>query len=827
MKNSVFDLFDGTPENFIYSSTGQLVKGNEYSKQYTELAKQLDAKRSAFYLESSADNIILGCSLSVKADSGREERAVFIQTYNNLLPQDIILNSKFLTKFYEGIKSEFETIGGEKHRLVGFWEDEEYKTFDDLNVNDEALDYIIRKIYSDKRVSVQISEFSTGFTYFKLIPAYMQRHPLIIDVFQQSPNSFDYKPDIELNKRKSYQIFKRLPPENQSVWSEELVIDETSNSEGNQPPSDQVVEDIYKVEIFLRSSNNGCDFNDNYQSSLSSDVNPKSISEDGENGTYQQINAVESDNGIYNSAYGIYNSTGQLLKGNEHFEQYTELAKQLDTKRSAFYLESRVDKIILGCSLSVKADSGREERVVFIHVHDNLPSQYKITPYDIPFLKKFYERIKSEIETLNSSKYQLVGLWEENDYKHIEYRKIHDDILIYTAGRINSGKKVSVKISELSAGLSFVLKLVTMLGHRDPLMFDVSQYPSNSEVSVSLIKPNPDFEIKENGEYRLINAEESWGFYKELGEESVKNKTSDSNINKNSSDSISLIVKNILKTPSDYCSSDKFIDDFDDRQKVEIFKKLIQEDSKINNLTSKILTNIYHKIKSPECKKEIYKISLSKNIYIETLIKDLLRAIHKEHNRDLFNLLFDYSDNEFAQSYNINSKYDSFKNEVEKSLKYLEDSEKVDFVKYIASESPSKPKARGKILLKTLIEDLVKRQGNNTFLSKLSEEEAENLDKIIRDSNYLSSMKNMKKSKRDRKIKRVFYAIGLVFILLTSHFVIDYIHSTGIDEGNNSSINNSENNLTSPTMNLQDYNNTNISNEAVVLMEDKNSTSSP
>ena len=39
----------------------------------------------------------------------------------------------------------------------------------------------------------------------------------------------------------------------------------------------------------------------------------------------------------YISEYGIYNSTGELLKGDELFEQYTELAKQLDTKRSAFY----------------------------------------------------------------------------------------------------------------------------------------------------------------------------------------------------------------------------------------------------------------------------------------------------------------------------------------------------------------------------------------------------------------------------------------------------------------------------------------------------------
>jgi hypothetical protein len=84
-----------------------------------------------------------------------------------------------------------------------------------------------------------------------------------------------------------------------------------------------------------------------------------------------------SDTG-YSSEYGLYNSTGQLLKGNELFEQYSELAKQLDTKRSAFYLQFRENEIIFGSSLIVKAENGREERVVFIQVNKNLSSGYKI-----------------------------------------------------------------------------------------------------------------------------------------------------------------------------------------------------------------------------------------------------------------------------------------------------------------------------------------------------------------------------------------------------------------------------------------------------------------
>lgn len=640
MKNSAFDL-DVTPENFVFNSTGQLLKGNEYYEQYTELAKQLYEKRSAFYLELRDNEIIFGCSLNVKENSGGEERIVFIQTYNNLPPQDISLDITSVKNVYKYIKSEIINLYSNMYQLVGLWEENDYINIRDRAISDDALKYTADRINSGKKVSVKISELNVGLSFvLKLVAILGYRYPLTFDVSQYSSN-FDVSvsltepnPDFEIEKYRKYR--KNNVEESWGFYNDlggESLKHKVSNPEKSTAPS-YSVDDRFKVELFHRFSND-----------------------------------------VYNLDYGVYNSTGQLLKGNEHFEQYTELAKQLDTKRSAFYLESREDKIILGCGLSVKADNGREERVVFIHVHNNLPSQHKITDCEIQFLKKFYGRIKSEIKTIYSNKYQLVGLWEENDYKNIEDRVIKDDILIYTAGRINSGKKVSVKITDLSAGLSFVLKLVTLLGHRYPLMLDVSQYPSNSEVSVSLIKPNPDFEIKENGEYRIINAKESWDFYKELGEESVKNKTSGLKINKNSSDSVSLIVKKILKTPSDYYSSDKFIDNFDDREKVEIFKrliqensktkgltsddrdkvemfkKLVQEDSKINNPTSKVLTNIYHKIKSPECRKEIYEISLSNDVYVENLVKDLLRVIYKEHNRDLFNLLFDYSGNEIGRAH--------------------------------------------------------------------------------------------------------------------------------------------------------------------------------
>ncbi|KKG18182.1 hypothetical protein EO98_19320 [Methanosarcina sp. 2.H.T.1A.6] len=498
----------------------------------------------------------------------------------------------------------------------------------------------------------------------------------------------------------------------------------------------------------------------------------------------------------HNSDYGIYNSTGQLLKGNTLFEQYTELATQLDTKRSAFYLESKENELIFGCSLSVKAENGREERVVFIQVYKNLPLQNEIVS-DIQLLKQFYERVKFEVENLDVKKYKLVGFWEEGDFRNIKEVPIEKEVFEYTAGKIRSNIKVSVKISELSSGLSFILKLISILRRRFTFIFDVSQYPSESNVSVSLIKPNPDFEIGENGTFLEFTKAGSWNSFKELGEEFFKDEASYSKGSQTISDSVSPVVRKILSSPSDYyISSNSFLDEFDDTYKVEIFKGLVQKTTDVNDPTiGKVFINISHKIESSECRKDFYKILLSRNIFIESLIADLVLTIHKKHNKDLFNLLFNKTSREnfpqnslgeWAHNSRGGSKYNSFEKGVKKALNDLEYSDKVNFLKFIASESPSKPKAEGKILLESLIKDLVDYKGNNNFILELSDEDTENLDYIL-DRHYLDSKIRMKKRKRNKNIKTVFCAVALVMIILMSYLFVCYIHSTGNEGENNSS----------------------------------------
>ena len=137
----------------------------------------------------------------------------------------------------------------------------------------------------------------------------------------------------------------------------------------------------------------------------------------------------------------------------------------------------------------------------------------------------------------------------------------------------------------------------------------------------------------------------------------------------------------------------------------------------------------------------------------------------------MFNLLFNNTsrersspnnlDNDGAQKSRRDSKYNSFEKGVKKALESLEYSEKVDFVKFIANEAPSKPKSEGRILLKTLIEDLVNLKGNNDFVLKLSEEEAKNLDEI-QGSDYLGKQKKGKEA----GISKEFFMLVLWLCLL-------------------------------------------------------------
>lgn len=226
------------------------------------------------------------------------------------------------------------------------------------------------------------------------------------------------------------------------------------------------------------------------------------------------------------SEFAVYNSSGRLLQGSERFKEtweYSELAKQLDIKRSALYAEFRGHELLLGCSLLVKIRKGREERVVFIECFP------KEAVTEAPgWINKFYANAKSRTEGLQSIRYQVIGLWKEGDIfdlsipknpksskspknpkgsKSPKNSKSAGNFPDYLERKVLSREGVSILTQGLSsglfllAGLIFSLKSVLFPG----FSLALSLYPSKTDISVGPGELDPDFSF-EGGEIRISSA---------------------------------------------------------------------------------------------------------------------------------------------------------------------------------------------------------------------------------------------------------------------------------------------------------------------------------
>ena len=267
----------------------------------------------------------------------------------------------------------------------------------------------------------------------------------------------------------------------------------------------------------------------------------------------------------------------------------------------------------------------------------------------------------------------------------------------------------------------------------------------------------------------------------------------------------------ILEDPKKYySSSNSILDEFDDGEKVEIFRGLIQNINDKNDADiTKILINIYAKIKESKHRKDIHIILFSNNIYIKELIKDLIITIYEKHDNDFFNVLFidntsqdnssikysgktydEWEGQQKRKTSRKGSKY-SFEKGIDNALKDLEYSEKVNFVKFIAREAPSKPEEKGRFLLESLITDLVVSQGNKDFILELSDKELKNLGEI-RNEDILTTKRELKKKKREWIIKPVFYTgllVAIVFIAFSSYnFLMGGSGAVNLSSGNQTNI---------------------------------------
>lgn len=215
------------------------------------------------------------------------------------------------------------------------------------------------------------------------------------------------------------------------------------------------------------------------------------------------------------SEFGVYSSSGKLLQGSERFKEaweYSELAKQLDIKRSALYAEIHGSELLLGCSLLVKIRKGREERVVFIECFP------KEAVTEAPgWINRFYADAKNRTEELQSIRYQVIGLWKEGDIFTLSPPENAGNPSDCLERKILSGEEVSVWTLDLSSGLFLLAGLIFKL---KPVLFPgfsfaLSLYPSRTGISAGPGESEPDFRL-EGGEIRV-----SAGFGKKANQKEI------------------------------------------------------------------------------------------------------------------------------------------------------------------------------------------------------------------------------------------------------------------------------------------------------------------
>lgn len=192
----------------------------------------------------------------------------------------------------------------------------------------------------------------------------------------------------------------------------------------------------------------------------------------------------------------IYDSTGNLLKGNEFPEKYRELALYINTNKSALYFESHEGHIIFGCSLRVQGEheheheqeeNDQEETLVFIQVFDEIADGIKQIP-------EFYDNAVLEIRRFESKKYNIIGLWDEGDLNKIKQTDVPKKVLVYTAGKIIAGEKVSIQASDANLAINLIVNVIFMLKSVlfSNFIFIASRYPSESDLSISLNELKPE-----------------------------------------------------------------------------------------------------------------------------------------------------------------------------------------------------------------------------------------------------------------------------------------------------------------------------------------------
>lgn len=479
------------------------------------------------------------------------------------------------------------------------------------------------------------------------------------------------------------------------------------------------------------------------------------------------------------SEFYVYNSTGKLLSGDGevYSNEYSNLAKQIDSKRNALYFEllHSSNTLILGCSVMVEEVGGREERIVCVGKYSGYNG------HEPTLITKFYETVSAEISRLQKPEYRVIGLWEENDIN--DFASLHEltadvGMVDYVYGKLLANEKVSVKSDIAENSVSLINSVFAAVGTslEADLKFMASRYPYESDISICPIEPNPDFEMDEHGlqwkgsphysEYYMLLPRV---FRERKSEIKSYVESSDRNLlsfyTKNfafrmyTQDVLDIFAtsESLYKLFELYRSDISILTQIFKERASLILQMPITNETTVANIVAlyskqlssqnsmfshmgedKALKSLFERIKNPGVKRELDIVLLKNRSLWSYVIKDTIRKIYANEDKELLSALcgvgFTFGDNGGER----------FRNNVAAALSSYENDQLIKLLKFVGNNVKTSPATGGKIFVDYISEKL--RPYN--LSSKLTTNETENLDRYFNTNYVIEKQRAQKKKSR-------------------------------------------------------------------------------
>ncbi|WP_342305624.1 hypothetical protein [Methanolobus sp. ZRKC5] len=542
------------------------------------------------------------------------------------------------------------------------------------------------------------------------------------------------------------------------------------------------------------------------------------------------------------SDFFVYNSTGKLLSGDGEIysNEYSNLAKQIDSKRNALYFEllHTSSTLILGCSVIVEEVGGREERIVCVGKYSGYNN------YESKLIMQFYETVSAEISRLQKLEYRVVGLWEENDindFVRLQELTADESMMNYVYGKLLANEKVSIKSVSAVNAVSLISSVFTTAVNslEANLKFTASQYPYESDISICPIEPNPDFELDEFGvkwkqspHYSEYYSLLPMVFREHSGEIKSYVERSDRKL-------LSFYTKHVafkvytwdvldIFTTSE--SLYKLFDLYNDNTSVisHVFKERssqirqmpITNETTVANIVElyskqfssqntmychmgedEALKSLFERIRNADVKKKLDIILLRNRALWSYVIRDTIRKIYANEDKELLSALcnvgFIYGDDGSER----------FKNNVAMALSSYDNNKLIELLKIVANNVTTTPSAGGKIFVDYISTELRAYD----LSSKLTTNEAEILDSYFGTS-YVVAKQSYKKNKKTNTMMLASYAIVAIMLIAAVMFLL--VPNSIPFLGNNYSSNSS---ITDDIIGFISGDNTTHNNESVIL----------